>query len=66
MKIEIEIPKFVVARLKDCNYTDKQIQNFFREFVAGWLDNGYTQTENDFDIWIEEMEDEEVERILNK
>ncbi len=66
MKVIIEIPQNIVKLGLDNNFEEKTIQALFQAFFEEITQDSYNQFETDFDNWLQDIEDEEIENIIQE
>lgn len=63
MDIKISIPENIVSQLKECGYSKTQSANIFKTFLIEMMSDMYGQFEMDFDTWLQDQEEEELNQI---
>ena len=63
MTIKIDIPENIVTRLSECGYSKVQSANIFKTYLTEVMSDMYGQFEENFDVWLEGQEEEELNQI---
>jgi hypothetical protein len=64
MTIKIDIPDNIVTILTgDCGYSKPQCANIFKTYLTEVMADRYGQFEIDFDSWLQDQEEDELEQI---
>jgi hypothetical protein len=63
MTIKIDIPENIVTTLNECGYSKPQTANIFKTYLTEVMSDMYGQFEINFDAWLEEQEEEELNQI---
>jgi hypothetical protein len=63
MTIKIDIPENIVTRLSECGYSKVQSANIFKTYLTEVMSDMYGQFEENFDVWLEDQEEEELNQI---
>jgi hypothetical protein len=65
MTIKVDVPENILTVLEQCGYTQPECENIFKTFLVELMSDMYGQFEIDFDIWLNEKEEEELVEIIN-
>lgn len=60
--LELELKKKVLI----VDESDSQIKNMFTAFLEDLVDNPYNQFFENFEIWLDNLSEEEYQELLNK
>jgi hypothetical protein len=60
MTVTVTIPTWAESRLRECGYTNSQIESIFEQFIHEVVADAYGQAIIDFDNWIESPDFEET------
>lgn len=64
MTIKIDIPDNIITILRgDCGYSKPQAMNIFKTFLTEIISDRHSQFETDFNQWLEEQDEEELNQI---
>ena len=58
MQVTITIPQLIVEQCLECGYTEQQAKGLFQEFMEEITNDDYGQFITDFDIWLNETDEE--------
>jgi hypothetical protein len=65
MTIKVDVPENILTVLEQCGYTQPECENIFKTFLVELMSDMYGQFEIDFDIWLNNKEEEELVEIIN-
>jgi hypothetical protein len=63
MKITIEVPESCLATMQECGYSKRTCELMFKRFMKNILEHPYGHLENDFEEWLESLEESDIEEI---
>jgi hypothetical protein len=64
MAIKVEVPDTLVALLRDdYGYSKPQYENILKTFLTEVMSGWYGNFETDFNLWLEEKSEEELNQI---
>lgn len=64
MTIKVEVPDNIVALLRDdCGYSKPQCENILKTFLIQVMSGWYNGFGTDFNFWLENLDDEELNQI---
>lgn len=64
MTIKVEVPDNIVALLRDdYGYSKPQCENILKTFLTQVMSGWYGDFETDFDLWLAEKDEEELNQI---
>jgi hypothetical protein len=66
MKVIIEIPQNIIKLCLDNDFEEKTIQVLFQTFLKKITQDSYNQFETEFDNWLQDIDDLEMEDILQE
>ena len=64
MVIQIRIPQSIINTCKECGWDELETKEYFSRYMDEVMNDPYKQFEQDFQIWLEDQDEEE--NILNK
>ena len=66
MVVIINIPERILNKYIQDGFTYSQIKNMFTAFLEDLVDNPYNQFFENFEIWLDNLSEEEYQELLNK
>jgi hypothetical protein len=63
MTIKIDIPENILTTLGMCGYSKPQCANIFKTYLTEVMSDMHGEFEINFDTWLEEQEEEELNQI---
>lgn len=65
MTIKIDIPDPIITTLFLNGYSKVQSANIFKTYLTRVMSDMYGQFEENFEIWLDELDEEELNQIKN-
>ena len=66
MVVIINIPERILNKYIQDGFTYPQIKNVLTAFLEDLVDNPYNQFFENFEIWLDNLSEEEYQELLNK
>ena len=58
MLIEIKIPQNIINTCKECGWDELETKEYFSRYMRDVMNDTYGHFEQDFSIWLEDIEEE--------
>jgi hypothetical protein len=64
MEVAITIPQNIIDTCKECGWEEQEIAVLFKKYLVAIFEGPYGNFEQDFQIWLEDLNEEEMEEEL--
>lgn len=64
MQVTITIPQNIINTCQECGWEEQEIAILFKAFLNRVVEHPYNQFEIDFEGWLEDQDEEELEDLF--
>ena len=58
MTIEVTIPQSILNTCRECGWNELEAAEYFNKYLTEVINHPYGQFEQDFGLWLEDLEEE--------